>query len=171
MRNKQQKFAQEKLLCKPCPFGLSVSRNLNHVLYVVCIHIIFTLAYYVHAEHQLSQTNRQLASSPGSVLREPGDEANSQQATRQTGTSATSADSGPQVSEYIVPFNGWICMSRNFKESFTTLHVLVLFPDHTYHSSLAKRGLVTLVHFLGLTFCFCRNLCRANQIAEWLDIT
>ena len=28
-RNKQQKFAQEKLLCKPCSFGLSVSRNLN----------------------------------------------------------------------------------------------------------------------------------------------
>ena len=29
-RNKQQKFAQEKPLCKPCPFWLSVSRNLNY---------------------------------------------------------------------------------------------------------------------------------------------
>ena len=50
----------------------------------------------------------------------------------------------------------------------TKTHSLIPRPHH--HSSLVKGGLVTLVHFLGLTFCFCRNSCRANQIAEWLDI-
>ena len=33
MRNKQQKFAQEKLSCKPRPFGLSVSRNLKPTIW------------------------------------------------------------------------------------------------------------------------------------------
>ena len=42
---------------------------------------------YVHADHHQSQTNSQIA-------------------TIQTCTSATSADSGSQVS--IVPFSGWI---------------------------------------------------------------
>ena len=34
MRNKQRKFAQEKLLHKPCPFELLVSRNLKRCLHI-----------------------------------------------------------------------------------------------------------------------------------------
>ena len=36
-------------------------------------------------------------------------------------------------------------------------------PDHTHRSSLAKGGLVTNVHFLGLTFRFCRNSIRLQN--------
>ena len=65
----------------------------------------------------------------------------------------------------------WHRASIRTVQMFSADLMVVLSPDHTHHSSLAKGGLVILVHFLGLTFRFCRNSCRANQIAEWLDIT